>query len=413
LKKRFPDGAHVVFVNETFAEACNENLDDCWTIAYNAMSDYIHFDPLGSLLVSVQEITNDLISLTLQTIEHGIGQTFADPDVLDFNAYNQVETTPGGIFPAKPQAGKKIGEAFHEIKTATLSGEVMPFSQQMQNLAQLVSGALPSLFGGSLEGSETASQYSMSRAQALQRLQNNWKMLTMWWKQIFSKVVPMYIKEIQDDERDVYTDDDGNFVNVFIRKAELEGTIGRIELEANENLPMSWAQQKDVLMNLMQASNPEVMKILNAPENAALIHEYLGLNDFYMPGEDDIIKQYEEIKLLLQSTPIQSGNPMMPMMPSVDIDVDFDNHAVEFEVCRKWIISAAGRLAKIENRPGYENVTLHAKLHLMQVQQQQQAEMMQQSAEPGKTGAAPGKKPNPNKTKQAPISGEQDVQTIQ
>jgi len=411
LNKLYPNGVHVTYINDTFAEACNESLDDRWTISYNAMSDFVHFDPLGTLLVSIQEITNDLLSLTIQTIEHGIGQTFADPAVLDFNAYQQTEVTPGGIFPTKPLSGKRIGDAFYEVKTATLSAEVMPFGQQVQSLAQLASGALPSLFGGAVQGAgETASEYSMSRAQALQRLQNNWKMLTGWWKQIFSKVVPMFIKEMQDDEKDVQQTDDGNFVNVFIRKAEVEGKIGKVELEANENIPMSWSQQRDVLMNLMQASNPQVLEILNAPENRAIIHDYLGLTDLYVPGEDDIIKQYDEIKLLLTSQPIPSGDPQMPLLPSVEINAEYDNHQVEFEICRKWIISEAGRQTKTENQAGYDNVILHGKLHLMQLQMQQQ---QQQMAEQEQKGAAPGKKPNKPKTKQAPITEERDVQTIQ
>lgn len=80
LKKQFPDGCKVVVVNELIAEAVNESLDDHWTLTYNPLSDYVHFDPLGLLLTSVQDITNDLISLVLQTVEHGIPQTFADPE---------------------------------------------------------------------------------------------------------------------------------------------------------------------------------------------------------------------------------------------------------------------------------------------------------------------------------------------
>ena len=144
LKKKFPNGAKVVLINDEFAEACNESLDDCWTLTYNPLSDYIHHDPLGLLLVSIQEITNDLISLILQTVEHGIGQTFADPAVLNFNAYRQMESVPGGIYEATPKSGKSIGDAFHEVKTASLSPEVMPFAANIQSLAQLVSGALPS-----------------------------------------------------------------------------------------------------------------------------------------------------------------------------------------------------------------------------------------------------------------------------
>lgn len=407
LKKKYPNGARVVLVNDQFGEAENECLDDCWTLTYNPLSDYLHHDPLGLLLVSIQEITNDLISLTLQTIEHGIGQTFADPGVLNFNAYRQMESVPGGIYEATPKTGKSISDAFYEVKTATLSAEVMPFSQNIQSMGQLVSGALPSLFGGAIQGSETASQYSMSRAQALQRLQNTWKMFTIWWKQIFSKVVPMYIEETrhQGDERDVQRQHDGNFINVFIHKAELEGKIGRVELEANENLPITWAQQRDALMQLLQAGNPEILAMLGAPENLPILREHIGLSDFYVPGEDDVQKTYDDIKLLLNSTPMPTGDPMNPESSSVQVDPIYDNPSIAFEIVRKWVISEAGRDAKLTNEDGYRNVLLYGgQLHQLLAMQ-----AMQQAAAEAQ-GAAPNKKPDTTKTKEAPITGDSDVQ---
>lgn len=403
LKKLYPNGAVVVLINDEFAEARNEAFDDSWTLTHNPLSDFIHHDPLGLLLVSVQEITNDLISLVLQTIEHGIAQTFADPAVLNFNAYRQMETIPGGVYEAIPKSGKSLSDAFYQVKTSTLSQEIMPFSTQIQELAQLVSGALPSLFGGAIEGSETASQYSMSRAQALQRLQNTWKMFNIWWKQIFGKVIPMFIKEVKDDERDVQRDKDGNFINVFIRKAELEGKLGKIELESSDALPLTWSQQKDIIMQLLNAGNPEILQIIGSPENLPIIREAIGLTDFYVPGEDDRNKQYDEIKALLNSEPMQTGDELMPEMPSVDIDPIYDNHAIEFEICRKWIVSEAGRQAKIDNEAGYRNVLLHGKLHYMMMNPD-----FQQSQ-----GAIPVEEPNPLEMQEAPITGEEDVSTIQ
>lgn len=409
LKKEYPNGAKVTLVNDEFGEAYNERLDDAWTLTYNPLSDYLHHDPLGLLLVSIQEITNDLVSLTLQTVEHGIGQTFADPAVLNFNAYRQMESVPGGIYEAVPKSGKSLQDGFFEVKTAQLSSEVMPFSAQIQSLAQLVSGALPSLFGGALQGSETASQYSMSRAQALQRLQNVWKMLTIWWKEIFGKAIPAYIQEVKEDERNVERDADGNFINVFIRKAELEGKIGRVELEANENLPLTWNQQKDVIMQLLAAGNPEILAILGSPENLPIIREAIGLTDFFVPGEDDRNHQYDEIKLLLQSEPIMTGNPMMPEVPSIEIDPMMENHAIEFEICRKWAVSPAGQQAKMDNPAGYKNVLMHAQMHYQQMQMQ----MMSQPAAPPEQGAAPPEKPNPQRNQEAPIIGEQNVESQQ
>jgi hypothetical protein len=409
LRAKYPDGCKYVKINECFAEAENESLDDCWTIAQNPLSDYLHFDPLGLFLTSIQDITNDLVSLTLQTIEHGIPQTFADPGVLNFDEYRQTEVLPGGVYPASPKSGKSVGDAFFITKTATLSGEILPFGNNIQSLGQLISGATPSIYGGQAsEGSKTASEYAMSRANALQRLQTPWKMLTLWWKDIFGKVIPSYIKEIVEDEKLVEKDEQGNFVNRFIRKAELNGKIGKIELEASEQLPITWGQKKDIIMQFLQGGNPLILEALTSPENLPFIKEAVGLPEFVIPGEADRNKEYEEIQQLISSEPIQippdpmmmqaamMGDPNAQMMmqqgpqevPSVEVDPDLDNHMIGSEIDRNWLIGDAGRLAKIENPQGYKNVLLHYKMHKQFLAMQQA--MMQPPPPDQSKGASNG-----------------------
>lgn len=415
LKKMYPRGVKVCMVNDEFGSAESQNLDDYWTISVNPTEDYLVHDPAGIGLVSTQEITNDIISLVLQTIEHGIGQTFADPAVLNFKAYKETEVLAGGVYEASPKSGRSLGDAFYQVKTATLSAEIMPFFEVMQGMAQLVSGALPSLFGGQLDGSNTASEYSMSRAQALQRIQNIWKLFTSWWKEIHGKAIPMFINEMKTDERDVQRKPDGSFINIMIRLSELHGKIGKIELEAAENLPLTWTQIKDTVMKMFEMQTPQFIEMLNAPENIPILRNALGLTDFYIPGEDDRSKQNDEIQQLLESEPLpnpafgEPGPDGMPdtnqFVPSVEIDPTYDNHAIQFEIVRQWAISEAGRLAKIENEAGYQNVLLHGQQHFFEMNKQ----MVLQNT------AASGPKPtegrdNPEKPKESrEITGEENV----
>lgn len=404
LEKLYPNGCKVIFVNDEFAEAYNEDLDDHWTLSRNPLSDHLHFQPLGMLLTSVQDITNELISLTLQTIEHGIGQTFADPGVLNFDEYSQVETAPGGIFPAIPKSGKGMSEAFHEIKTATLSAEVLPFSEQVQQLGQMASGALPSLFGGAQpNSSKTAAQYLTSKNQAMQRLQTPWKMICVWWKEMFGKAIPMYMDEVVEDEHFVEKNSIGDFVNVFIRKAELEGKLGNIELETAENLPLSWMQKKDVIMQFLQAANPVVLEALTSPENLPLLAEAVGLDDLELPGENDRQVQLEEIVELVNSAPMI--DPMMMELtgeqgqPSVPIEPDVDNDEIHIRICRNWLTSEAGRLAKFENPAGYMNVMLHMKAHIMNQQMMMLQQIQMQNALGGGSGDNKGQSGKPQNDK--------------
>jgi hypothetical protein len=391
LKKKYPDGCKVVKINDCFAKACNEALDDCWTLTHNPLSDYLHHQPLGSSLVPVQEVTNELISLTLQTIEHGIPQTFFDTQTLDADAYNNMEATPGALVPARAPTGKTLSDGFFQVKTAILSGEVETFAQRMQESGQLVSGALPSLFGGAMPASsKTASQYAMSRAQALQRLQTTWKVFTFWWKGIFAKSITSFIKDMVEDEKFVQRDaSTGGFINVFIKRSELEGKIGNIELEASEQMPITWAQRRDIIMQILQGGNPLLMEMFSTPENLPLIKEALGLTELEIPGDEDRQKQYDEIRMLVDSEPVMVGPGIE--FPSVMIDEIVDNHKIQADICRNWLISEAGRICKLEKPAGYKNVLLHLQAHIMAMQ----PVMPQQPEQPEEQSPKQGKKPEP------------------
>jgi hypothetical protein len=233
----------------------------------------------------------------------------------------------------------------------------------------------------------------MSRAQALQRLQTPWKMLTKWWREVLGKVIPDYIEDVMNDEHFVEQTKQGGFINVFIRKSELEGTIGNIELDVDEQLPMSWAQQRDTIMQLMNAANPTIMQALMAPENLPYIKRAIGLVDFTVPGLDDRNKQYEEIYSLINGEPIvlppdeqqmimaasMGQQPQPQELPTIEIEPDVDDHLIHATICREWLVSDAGRLCKVENPGGYRNVLLHLKQHMMLIAPPMEPEISDQT----------------------------------
>jgi AICAR transformylase/IMP cyclohydrolase PurH len=46
------------------------------------------------------------------------------------------------------------------------------------------------------------------------------------------------------------------------------------------------------------------------------------------------------------------------------VDLLLDDHAVEFEECKRWANSEAGQSAKMTNPAGFANVRAHAEAHL-------------------------------------------------
>jgi len=52
------------------------------------------------------------------------------------------------------------------------------------------------------------------------------------------------------------------------------------------------------------------------------------------------------------------------VLPSVPVDQLLDDHAVEFEECKRWANSEAGQAARLTNPAGFANVRAHAEAHL-------------------------------------------------
>jgi len=57
------------------------------------------------------------------------------------------------------------------------------------------------------------------------------------------------------------------------------------------------------------------------------------------------------------------------VLPSVPVDQLLDDHAVEFEECKRWANSEAGQSARMTNPAGFANVRAHAEAHLRAMSQ--------------------------------------------
>lgn len=392
LKKLYPNGVYIAKVGDLIAEAVPDKLDDHWSITVNPLSNHLHADPLAQPLVPVQDITNELTNLTLETVEFGIPETFYDAETIDAEQYGKSEARPGMLYPAKARPTMGLDSSFHTVKTAALSQEVDNFANRITDAGQLVVGAQPTIWGGALEGAGgTAREVEQSKASALQRLNLTWTMVKMWWAEVMSKSVRSFAVNLKDDEKFVQAK--GNtFVNVWIRRAEMTGKVGSIEPDVNEAFPISWAQKRDILMNMINLKNPMVDVVISHPENAGTIASVIGFPELYIPGDDARNKQLYEISQLIMTQPTvmpppmpgpgmqpgagqgddmggpPQGNPMQEMLQSTVPVEEWEPHEIEAETCKAWLLSDVGLDAKQNNPGGYMNVVAHMQEHDKYVQ---------------------------------------------
>jgi len=377
LHLQYPRGMYAVIVDKQVLDIYAEGMDEHWTFLADPFAEYVHGDPRGKFVVPLQDMFNDGETLTLETILHNIPEMFADPNVVNFKRYGEKEARPGQMNQAVAPQGMNLSSGFYQPQGATLSKEVDAFMQRLQELAQFVIGAPPSIWGGTQEGgSGTLGEYQQSRAQAQQRLGTDWKMLNYWWRDIMQKSVEEYrafmkglAQKVQDPmyAENFVKRDGETYTNVWIRLEDMSGQVGEAEAETSDRFPVSWEQQRGLLFEILQSPNPVLAQVVTNPENITAVRDILGIYKLKIPGEQDRDKQLYEISQML------AGMPVM-------IDQFVDNHMVHWQVTSSWANSPTGRDAKVANPQGYQLVMQHAMMHYMA------ALSMQQPAQPGQTG---------------------------
>jgi hypothetical protein len=358
LLAKYPKGCYAIFVNDELKYAVSESLDDHWTISQSPLSSFIHGEPLGTNLATVQDIQAEVDELELQTMEHGIPETFVKPSTLDLDLYKQGQARPGSMTPTLgAEPGEALAASFHQTNPAMLSSAVEIVKRGLREKAEFTTGSFPSIYGGANEsGGGTAFEYKKSNANALQRLGITWKVVSEFWSELVAKSTFEFINYLEEDEK--YTEKEGtSFRNIDIKLASLKGKIGRVEPEYSGQLPITWEQINNTLTQLLTLNNPAIESVLFNPNNTELIKKGIGLPNLYIPGEEARTKQYAEFLLLSQSPPMGNQPSVMPEI--------IDDHEAEMRVLEKIMTSPRGQKLKYENPDAYLNCMLHWQFHQM------------------------------------------------
>jgi hypothetical protein len=351
LYENFPDGCAYIYAGEKLVAVENKCLDDNWTISVDPLSEFIHGEPLGKPLAPVQEMRNDLVSLAFQSIEYSIPENFADPKVMDFQKYKEQQALPGMFTPVikAPQSGS-LSDSFFQTTPSRLSEEVQVFGENLDRDGQFVTHDFPSVSGAPGEGSKTAFEYAKSNTAALQALGLTWKRVVDLWINTMAKAAVEFVEHMKEDERYVKKDS-GKFINVWIRKQNLGGKFGSVEPENNESLPQSWEQKWQLITSLLQMKDPAIAAVLLAPENAEFMKQASGMQEFYIPGDNDRRKQLGEIYDLINED------------QSIGVDNDVDDHPVHMRIIKQYLTSSMGVYLYKTNPKAYSAIINHYKQH--------------------------------------------------
>jgi len=396
----FPDGCCFSLIDTLFCESKNESMDECWRVTKAGPSKGAHADAVGKNLISINDSRNTLLNLMIQTIEYGIPSTFADPEVLDFDAYNATEASPGTVYPAQPKiAGSSIGNSFYDSKTSNLSKEALAFQTALDNDAQFNIGNVPSVYGGAAEGSKTLGEYQNSRAYALQRLSLPFEYYSDFYKETIALATRRAIKTQIADEKFTKPIGVDSFQTVWMKQADSKGKFDLMIEQVSSSVPISWEQKRSVMIQLLTMNSPEIMQLLGSTDNLSAVLQLSGLGGtIKVPNELQRIKQLQELIQLLNAAPTEvpdpsgainpiDGMPVTIMKSTVPIEPNVDEDESHIDTLRDFMVSQSGLDHKDNNPAGYANCLAHFNEH--------REHMIMMSMPPPLP--SPSDKPNPNK----------------
>lgn len=377
LFNMFPSGAYVAFAGEKFLEARDEDVDDYWTIC-SAMPSYgIYPEAVGSSTIPLQKQINDAANIVAEHLDFGSAPpVFYDAEFISGEGLRNQKMRPGNFYPIVRNRGgmaRSIKELMHQ-PDIKIDANIYGYGRSLIELVQVVSGVVPSMFGGELKGNDTLGAYQQSRDQAIGKFQIFWAAVKQHHADAMRQGVECFRRNRTGDAEKVILGKSNEFTSKYIQLSDMRGNI-HAEPEADEDFPQTWNEIRANFAALME-SNPEAANlIMSEPANLALYKKYLGSPSIVFSAEANREKQFREIDELSMAAPIpvpdmmgapdpMTGQPPVKWMPTVMPDVHGDDHVTHIKSIMEWVVDPEGGIiAKKENPEGYANTMAHLIAH--------------------------------------------------
>jgi hypothetical protein len=398
-------------MGETFCEARNISMDDHLTLIHARSGDGMHRAALLKWLLPIQKVLNNLLDLMNDYFTRGIPMKWFPKGPFSAQGLKNQTNVPGGVDFYVPDPGMFP----NGIRDAVFVEEILPFPEQLPlvlqwitgDLAQLLTGCFPALFGGDTGSNDTMGGIQVQRDQALGRLGPVWGRIKEGLSSVMRQAVQCLAKSGQDVIKTVGSE------SVRVETADLKGNVHCFP-ETDENFPRTQIEiglKTDQLIQLA-ITNPMALQIVDDPANLELIKNATGIKGLVIPqlvsrdkqlGEIEILlkgfpqpnpkyveaeQKIQEMKLSAPPTPegqqmSQQLDQMLTSIPKqvssfpVDPRPGVEDHDIESLTCQGKIRSPECREMKtgtMEDQQHYENLVLHMMEHdaLKQKNQPQQ-----------------------------------------
>lgn len=360
LKENFPLGLRITSVKGIIVNLENRKVDAHWQECQPEPTKRIIADPLGDDWIVATDIGNNLLNQQCETVERNNEPGFADPTRVDIDAWQRRRDQPGDLIPALPPAGKGLADIIFRPPPLEFSEQIPALKNQVEQTAQQNSGLLEVIWGGDTSD-PTARQTELKTNAAIRQLSVVWVMIGKSLEGLYEKACAL-LAEHEDGVLSFSkqkANEFGKFDTVAVVIEDLKG--GSYHFEADEAIPMTWGQSRDLAMWLLDKP-PEILKAFgfSDPMNIFEIKNLLGIPGIKIPHLTARDKVMDIISRLLQASSVpgpvgQDGKPgprQSSIQPAWEDDFAFNTE------CVKSYLETNFELAE-QNPTGYENVQLY------------------------------------------------------
>lgn len=364
VKENYPEGLRITAVKGIIVDLENRKLTTHWQECQPEPTKRIMADSLGDDWLITNDILNNVLNQCNETIERANEPGFADPTRVDLDAWQRRRSNPADLIPAIPPAGRSLADIIHRPAPVEYSQQIPAFRGQVEATSQQNSGLLEVIWGGDTSD-PTARQTELKTNAAIRQLSVIWVMIGKSLEKVYEKGC----KILAEHEDGVLSfskakaNEYGKFDTVAVVIEDLKG--GNYHFEADEAIPMTWGQQRDLLMWMLDKP-AEILQAwgLGDPLNIFEFKELLGMPGMRVPHLDDRDKGMDIISRLAQEQP-QTG-PVNPdgtpgeKQPSIQPDWEDDSEFMA-KLAKAYLVVNFKMQEK--DPAGYENVQLWGQAH--------------------------------------------------
>lgn len=359
LKENFPTGLKMTWVEDELVDLEEERLDRVWAVGKSDLSEKLYSDPYCKDFDSSQDEINDAHNMAEQMWERSLPVTAFDVSKIDLNEWKRFGF-PSELLPVTP--GTVLDNIMKPLQMAKPDPQMGEWIDNVREHAAEIIGMQRAMFGASLPN-ETAHQAELNKNMAMAQVNPVWSEMSECHAQATQNAILQFAEHSQGKMPDPINPDSAMMIEDYEELLQ-----GGWHCEAAPDMPMTWAERRAWLMDMMKSTPTQILSLFgfDDEENIEQLQEIVGVPDWKVKNQNARDKVYWNIRQLLQgqAMPQMDGT----FMPSIPADQWEDDHQFVVMVVRDWSQGPTGRYNKQKNPDGYANViawgTQHMKMAL-------------------------------------------------